>query len=415
MQMTLGVQTVKWTDGVLRIIDQTQLPGRLAYLECRDVFAVATAIEKLQVRGAPAIAVAAAYGVVLAALQDTGSPRDNAARAIERLKATRPTAVNLFWALKRMKKAAGAAAEVADHEFRSRLLAEAHAIYEEDRAVCRRLGEHGARLLRDGMTVLTHCNAGALATADFGTALGVIYAASQQGKRIRVFADETRPLLQGSRLTAWELVHNGIDVTVICDTAAAVLMQHGKVDVVLVGADRIAANGDTANKIGTYGLSVLAKAHNVPFYVAAPTSTLDLSIPRGNGIPIEERRPEEIVAGFGRRTAPIDAKAFNPAFDVTPNRLISAIISEEGVATAPYASKLARWKHGSDHASKEGETMSLEDEIMDIRAAADYLRVKERTLYSLVKQKKIPGIKIGGQWRFRKQQLDALFDEAKVE
>jgi methylthioribose-1-phosphate isomerase len=351
----VGVETIKWVGGALRIIDQTKLPTELAYLDCRDVPTVAEAIQSLRVRGAPAIGIAAAYGVLLAALGDVEDPQESVAQAIEQLAKTRPTAVNLFWALQRMRGAATRAVPGSPDELRAVLLAEANAILEEDRTVCRRMGQHGAELLWDGMAVLTHCNAGALATGGIGTALGVIYAACQQGKNVRVFADETRPLLQGSRLTAWELMQNGIDVTVICDSMAAVLMKQGRVDAVIVGADRIAANGDVANKIGTYGLSVLAKAHKLPFYVVAPTSTVDLSIARGEDIPIEERRSEEVTCGFGRCTAPEGVKIFNPAFDVTPNALVTAIISEQGVAGAPYAEKLARWKHwASTTSNKEG-------------------------------------------------------------
>lgn len=329
---------------MLRIIDQTKLPGRLVYLDCLDVETLAEAIETLRVRGAPAIGIAAAYGVVLAASTAAGDPFTSVAQAIERLSRTRPTAVNLFWALERMCGAVARAAEEAPRHLRSYLLAEAHAIFEEDDAVCRRMGAHGAELLKDGCSVLTHCNAGGLATGGFGTALGVIYAAQREGKRIHVFADETRPLLQGSRLTAWELARHGVDVTVICDSAAAVLMGQGVVDAVVVGADRITANGDVANKVGTYGLAVLARAHKVPFYVVAPTSTVDLDAAKAQDVPIEQRSPREITHGFGRWTAPRNVRVLNPAFDVTPGALVTAIISEKGVAGAPYAEKLARWK-----------------------------------------------------------------------
>lgn len=339
------VETVRWTDDSLVILDQTKLPGELTYVVCRNVESVAEAIEQLRIRGAPAIGIAAAYGVVMGVQDDSSSVFH--AKDIEpvcrRLAATRPTAVNLFWALDRMKKVAADQDGKNVQQARERILQEAHTILEEDRSVCHAIGINGASLLRDGMTVLTHCNAGALATGGSGTALAIIYAAVQQGKRIRVFADETRPLLQGARLTAWELMQNDVDVTLICDNAAASVMKRLGIDCIIVGADRIAANGDTANKIGTYGLAVLAAEHRVPFYVAAPVSTLDINLPSGDLIPIEERSPDEITCGFGRRTAPMHVKAYNPAFDVTPNRFISAIISEKGVARKPFEPTLREW------------------------------------------------------------------------
>ena len=349
----MPVETIRWTGDSVRIIDQTKLPTELVYLNCRDMETMAEAIESLRIRGAPAIGIAAAYGVALA-VRDVRIDSWEAFKhaldaAVERLARTRPTAVNLFWALDRMQRGiptsdfrpltSGRGVE----EGRALLLEEAHRIFEEDRRICRAMGKNGATLLEDGMTVLTHCNAGGLATADFGTALGVIYAAQVEGKTIRVFADETRPLLQGARLTAWELMQSGIEVTLICDDMAAWVMQQGKVDAVLVGADRIAANGDAANKIGTYGLAVLAKAHGIPFYVVAPVSTLDVSLESGGQIPIEERKPEEVTCGFGRRTGPEGVAVYNPAFDVAPHRLVSAIISEKGIAREPYREVLMGW------------------------------------------------------------------------
>ena len=354
---TQGFSTLAWRDAgeadgpALVLLDQTRLPGEVTYLDCRDVETVADAIERLVVRGAPAIGVAAAYGVALGAgLAAARAPDTVAARAtaaIERLARTRPTAVNLFWALKRQGQVLEDEAGLEGTQLYARLLQSAHRICDEDRDLCSRIGEHGASLLRDGYTVLTHCNAGSLATAGSGTALAIIYAGRDRGYSLSVYADETRPLLQGSRLTAWELMQNGIDVTVICDSMAASVMRTRQVDCVVVGADRIAANGDVANKIGTYGVAVLARAHGIPFYVAAPTSTLDMSLASGDRIPIEERRPEEVIAGFGAvsgaATAPAGAAVYNPAFDVTPNSFVSAIITEHGVACPPYEDALRAW------------------------------------------------------------------------
>jgi methylthioribose-1-phosphate isomerase len=291
--------------------------------------------------------VAAAYGVALGALKALErAPVDFRAEleaTIERLARTRPTAVNLFWALRHMRGVIADNAGAQPESMCELLLAEANRICVEDQDLCRRIGQHGAALLKDGDKVLTHCNAGSLATAGSGTALGVIYAAHEDNKNLSVFADETRPLLQGSRLTAWELMQNGVDVTVICDGSAATVMRGQSIDCVIVGSDRIAANGDVANKIGTYGVAVLAHRHGIPFYVAAPTSTIDIEIPSGDQIPIEERRPEEISAGMGSVTAPAAAKVYNPAFDVTPHDLVSAIITEFGVVREPYADTLAEW------------------------------------------------------------------------
>ena len=323
-------------DGRLELLDQTLLPTEQRYLACRDVDALFEAIRSLRVRGAPAIGIAAAYGVVLG-LQ--GAVDLNEAdfffrldETCRRLASSRPTAVNLFWALDRMRKAADLQRGVAPLELiPSLLLEEARRIHEEDLAMCRAIGRHGAALLRDGDGVLTHCNAGALATSDYGTALAVVYAAHDEGKRLRMFVDETRPLLQGARLTTWELQRRGLDVTLICDNMAAQVMREGRIQAVVVGADRIAANGDVANKIGTYGVAVLAAAHDVPFYVAAPASTFDLTLPDGDGIPIEQRDPREVTHGFGKQTAPEGVQVYNPAFDVTPARLIRGIVCERGV------------------------------------------------------------------------------------
>jgi len=337
--MSSKIETIRWVGderGHLVLIDQTLLPLELVERECRDVESVWEAIKQLRVRGAPAIGIAAAYGVVLGLqLADKSDRRALAARFSEvadYLATSRPTAVNLFWALDRMRdKATALLVESASSSFLTGLLAEARAIHEEDRAICRAIGRYGAELLADGGGVLTHCNAGGLATAEYGTALSVFFTCQDQGKRLHVFVDETRPLLQGARLTAWELAQRGIAATLICDNMAGQVMREGKVQAVVVGADRIAANGDTANKIGTYSVAVLAAAHNIPFYVAAPTTTFDLAIQSGEQIPIEQRSREEITHGFGRQTAPDGIAVYNPAFDVTPARLIKAIITERGV------------------------------------------------------------------------------------
>jgi methylthioribose-1-phosphate isomerase len=330
--------TLRWqggVDGCLLLIDQTLLPAECREIACRDVETVWEAIKSLRVRGAPAIGVAAAYGVCVglqsALSGDIASCLARVTQVCDYLATSRPTAVNLFWALKRMHRVANDLNARSAQEIAQRLLEEAQAIEAEDRRMCRAIGRHGAELLRDGQGVLTHCNAGGLATADYGTALAVFFAAHEDGKQLHVYADETRPLLQGARLTAWELQQRGIDVTLICDSMAAQVMREGRVQAVVVGADRIAANGDTANKIGTYGVALLAAAHDIPFYVAAPSSTFDLSLASGDAIPIEQRDPREITHGFGRATAPEGIGVYNPAFDVTPARLIRAIICECGV------------------------------------------------------------------------------------
>ncbi len=337
-------ETVSWTDGGVRLIDQTKLPSEVVYVHCGDVESVAQAIESMKVRGAPAIGVTAAYGAVLGVTPDAEKGWwDKFETSLSRLSRTRPTAVNLFWALNRMKDAGMELHGLDASEARRLLLEEACKIHDEDREVCDRMGENGATLLEDGSTVLTHCNAGALATGGSGTALSVIYAAANQGKKIKVYADETRPFLQGARLTAWELSQNGIDVTLICDNMAASVMKRGMIDCVIVGSDRIASNGDVANKIGTYGLAVLAKEHGIPFYAVAPLSTVDMSLNSGAEIPIEERAAAEVYAAFSRPQAPEGVKIYNPAFDVAPNQLVSAIISEKGIARQPYTESLSLW------------------------------------------------------------------------
>jgi len=343
----MPVPTITWhggIDGVVRLIDQTLLPTEFRIIEIEDAEAMREAITVLRVRGAPAIGIAAAMGVVLGLKGTAAAAGEDLVAEVERvadsLATSRPTAVNLFWALDRMRAVARAAVDEPPTAIRERLLAETLTILEEDRRRCRAIGRHGAPLVPEGGGVLTHCNAGGLATADYGTALAVLFAAHEAGKRFRVFADETRPLLQGARLTTWELMQAGIDVTLICDNTAAQVMREGKVQMVVVGADRIAANGDTANKIGTYGLAVLARAHDIPFYVAAPTSTFDLSIATGAEIPIEERGAEEVTHGFGRRTAPEGVAVYSPAFDVTPAAHITAIITEAGVIERPNADRI---------------------------------------------------------------------------
>jgi len=329
-------------EGRVRYLDQTRLPREEAWKETSDYAVIAEAIRRLEVRGAPLIGIAAAYGLALAALssreRDPGRFRAEVERAASELLLTRPTAVNLAWAIGRCRRAIAGASEV--DEMRRGLVHEARRIHEEDVAANERMGEHGASLLPAGVRVLTHCNAGSLATGGYGTALGVIRAAWRAGKLGHVYATETRPLLQGARLTAWELAAEGIPLTLIVDSAAGSLMRRGQIDAVLTGADRIAANGDVANKIGTYQLAVAAHENGIPFYVAAPTSTIDLSLDSGDAIPIEERSPEEVTSVGGQRMAPDGIRVSNPAFDVTPNLYVSAIVSESGVARAPYDESL---------------------------------------------------------------------------
>ena len=328
-------KTLEWRGGCLRILDQTKLPLDIEYLECKNLEQAAKAIKDLNVRGAPAIGIAAAFGVVLG-MQNRNYKswkeyEDRLNEVVSVLGSTRPTAVNLFWALDRMRKKVQDHKEKSFEELNQLLLKEAILTHEEDKIMCLRIGEHGASLLEDGYTVLTHCNAGALATGGIGTALGIIYTARDQGKRIKVFADETRPVLQGARLTVWELQQEGVDVTLICDNTAAFLMKTKKIDCVIVGADRVAKNGDVANKIGTYNVAVLAKAHHIPFYVAAPSSSFDSAIESGEKIKIEERSKDEVTSWFGKRIAPVNTSVWSPAFDVTSAELITAYITEEGI------------------------------------------------------------------------------------
>lgn len=336
------IETIQWTtDGVV-MIDQTRIPAEETYVTCRDYHQVADAIRSMVIRGAPAIGVAAAMGVAIGVSgADSSKPLDPQVDAIcAELAGTRPTAVNLFWAIDRMKKLYEALRGRPYEEIRDSLIREAILVREEDIAINRAIGQHGEPLIPDGSIVLTHCNAGALATAGYGTALGVIRAAVEAGKKIGVYADETRPFLQGARLTVWELQHDGIPATLITDNMAGHFLHAGKIGCIVVGADRIAANGDVANKIGTYSVAVLAKENNVPFYVAAPISTLDLTLADGGGIPIEERSAGEVTHVFGVPVAPKGTDVRNPAFDVTPNRYVTAIITEKGVARAPYEKSL---------------------------------------------------------------------------
>jgi len=342
------VQAVKWVggiDGYLELVDQRRLPTEFVTLQCRDVETLFEAIKTLAVRGAPAIGVAGAYGLVLALQKLTKKATvEKALEALDEarkyLASSRPTAVNLSWALDRVCKRAGAQHAATLQSLREVVLAEANAIYVEDVDMCRRIGLHGEQFIKEGAGVLTHCNAGALATAGQGTALSVMFEAHKKGRSFRVYADETRPLLQGARLTAWELQQAGIDVTLICDNMAGWLMKQGNISAVITGADRIAANGDAANKIGTYSLSILAREHGVPFYIAAPSSTFDLNIKSGAEIPIEQRAAEEVTTLHGTQTAPAGVGAYNPAFDVTEARDIAAIITEKGVIEHPTTEKI---------------------------------------------------------------------------
>lgn len=350
-----NIETMRWcggTDGYLALIDQTLLPIEFCEIECRDVGAVWEAIKMLRVRGAPAIGIAAAYGVCIGLQEVAGDSEDTffakLGEVTDYLATSRPTAVNLFWALDRMRAHGQALrGQLPSAQILERLLAEAQAIHAEDRAMCHAIGRHGADLLHDGQGVLTHCNAGGLATAEYGTALSVFFTAQDVGKQLHIYVDETRPLLQGARLTAWELSQRGIDATLICDSMAAQVMREGRVQAVITGADRIAANGDTANKIGTYSIAVLARAHQIPFFIAAPTNTFDLSLESGEGIPIEERRAEEITHGFGRQTAPDNVAVYNPAFDVTPAEYIQAIITERGVIQPVTPANIANMVNGT--------------------------------------------------------------------
>ncbi len=352
----LMIDTIIWEDrqktnhqeaaSCVHILDQTKLPLETVYLECTHWEQVADAISRMCIRGAPAIGVAAAMGVALGAQGSKAEDFSELSKELEvicqGLSKTRPTAVNLFWALDKMRRAAESMGNLTIAQIKERLRDKAVQMWQEDIDICRRIGKHGADLIPEGASILTHCNAGALATAGYGTALGVVRAAHSQGKNIRVYADETRPFLQGARLTAWELHQEGIPVTLITDNMAGHFMSRGKISVIVVGADRIAANGDVANKIGTYTVAVLARENGIPFYVAAPRSTLDLSLSSGADIPIEERDPNEVTHFHGYPIAPAGVVAAHPAFDVTPARYVTAIITEDGISRPPYNESLAK-------------------------------------------------------------------------
>jgi methylthioribose-1-phosphate isomerase len=343
------LQTVSWTGNAVRLLDQTKLPTETVHVEITDEKQMWDAIKRLVVRGAPAIGVAAAFGVYLGIrhVEESSELQPTLKRVCDYLATSRPTAVNLFWAIDRVRKVTESAPPPLTST-KQRVLDEALRMLDEDNAVCRAIGEHGAKLLerlkspRGDVNLLTHCNAGGLATVQYGTALAPIYVGKDLGLRFHVYADETRPLLQGSRITAYELKQNGVPVTVICDNMAATVMQEGKVAAVIVGTDRVAANGDVANKIGTLGVAILARHFRLPFYVACPTSTIDLTLQSGRQIPIEQRDPREVTAGLGRQTAPDDVDVYNPAFDVTPHDLVTAIITEKGVIEPPYDANLSR-------------------------------------------------------------------------
>jgi methylthioribose-1-phosphate isomerase len=345
-EKNMKFKTIEWKGDRVRLLDQRRLPQEVRYLECKDASSVAEAIQTMAIRGAPAIGVAAAMGIALAAKKIQSHRPEILHRSLEKvceqMRQTRPTAVNLFWAVDRMKRVWDQGDFDDVETMKKRLEEEALRIYEEDLETNKKIGKNGRTLIKEGYGILTHCNAGGLATAGFGTALGVIRAAWAEGKRFRVFVDETRPLLQGSRLTAWELVQEKIPAVVLTDNMAGWLMKKGKIKLVLVGADRIARNGDTANKIGTYGLAILSKWHDIPFYVAAPTSTLDVSLASGQDIPIEERKPEEVTHLGGKRITPRGIKAFNPGFDVTPHSLIRGIITEKGIVREPFHKNLKK-------------------------------------------------------------------------
>ncbi len=342
----IPIKTIEWNADAqaARLVDQTLLPNELKYLDIQDIQAMWEAIKILRVRGAPAIGIAAAFGVYLGVRQsaatDYATFKIDIDQAAGYLNTSRPTAVNLFWATRRMQKLSVENADLSVPDLKKLLLSEAIAMVAEDNRVCKAIGDFGAALINDGDSWLTHCNAGGLATAQWGTATAPIYVAFSQGKKLHVFADETRPLLQGARLTAWELQQVGVPVTLITDNMAATVMSQGRVQGVIVGTDRVAANGDVANKIGTLGVAILAKEFGVPFYVAAPTSSIDMSLASGDLIPIEERKPEEVTEGFGKRTAPYGVQVYNPAFDVTPHRYVTALITEKGIVRAPFDQNL---------------------------------------------------------------------------
>ena len=348
MTTTAVLETIRWDHGKLIIIDQTLLPNEFKEITLASAESVWEAIKALRVRGAPAIGVCAAFGVLVGMREKNPQNLDETIGAVdstaEYLATSRPTAVNLFWALDRMKRVAHETVDAGgatQASLTARLEEEAIEILREDTELCRAIGRHGASIIGEGQGVLTHCNAGGLATASYGTALAVMYTAHENGTKFEVFADETRPLLQGARLTAWELARAGIDCTLICDNTAAQVMREGRINVVVVGSDRIAANGDAANKIGTYNVALIAKAHNIPFYVAAPLSTFDMAVASGDDIPIEQRDPKEVTHGFGVQTAPDGVAVYSPAFDVTPNALIAGIVTEVGVLRPPYTESIA--------------------------------------------------------------------------
>lgn len=344
----MPIATIEWENGKVKIIDQNKLPHELVRIYCPDVKTLREAISSLKVRGAPALGIAGAFGVVLGIQNSSTTDFPTFARELEEvidyLGSSRPTAVNLFWALRRMRDCAEKNKDREIPQVKRALEEEALQIMEEDRIRSRQMAKKGASLLKDGDRILTHCNAGALATADYGTALGVVYRAKEEGKKVTVYADETRPLLQGARLTTWELLQGGVEVTLICDNMAGDLMQRGKIDKVLVGADRVAANGDVANKIGTYTLAVLAKENEIPFYVVCPISSIDLQILSGNMIPIEERDSREVTHFARKRVAPNGVKVYNPAFDITPAHYITAIITERQIFRPPYKEILGELK-----------------------------------------------------------------------
>ncbi len=358
----VDLRTIWWENDAAHLIDQTLLPGTFEIRICRTVEEMWEAIRVLRIRGAPAIGVAAAYGVCLGLNRGSYADTQALLKRVDEvagfLATCRPTAVNLFWALERMKQTAYANANLSPDELCTRLLEEAHTIREEDDLTCRAIGKHGAEIVKEGQTILTHCNAGGLATASYGTALAVFFAAHEAGKHFEVFADETRPLLQGARLTTWELQKHGIPVTLICDNMAAHLMKQERIHMVVVGADRIAANGDAANKIGTYSVALAAHAHQLPFYVAAPRSTIDRSIASGKDIPIEERNAEEVVSPAGIQIAPENTRVCNPAFDVTPAELIAGIITEVGILRPPFKESI-QWAFSQPPISSRNSTPSL--------------------------------------------------------
>lgn len=351
----MPINPIEWENGKIKIIDQTKLPHRLSFLYIDSIEKLKEAICKMKIRGAPALGVAAAFGVALGVqdskTEDLEKLREEVKRICRFLQSSRPTAVNLSWGVRRMCKVA-LNSNLTPYELKQKLLQEALCILEEDKSCNKAIGERGSLLVNDGDTVLTHCNAGALATAGYGTALSIIYRAKQEGKKIKMYVDETRPLLQGARLTAWELLREGIKVTLICDSVAGQVMREGKIDKIIVGADRIAANGDVANKIGTYSLAVLAKENNVPVYIACPLSTVDLSISSGDKIPIELRSNKEVTTFCGRRCAPEGVDVYNPAFDVTPSQYISAIITEKGICRPPYKQNLPKFFSKENYGGK---------------------------------------------------------------